>query len=112
MKLPNAARAVVDIGKLRDYSLNPTHDVGKHKARVFQSALGLTISDADWLREQLLGLAQTGEAVPGVPSPFGETYVIDAEISHGGQAAIVRTSWIVEYGTDFPRLTTCYVKGK
>jgi hypothetical protein len=51
MKLPNAERAVVDIAKLQDYSLNPAHDVGKHKARVFRSALGLTISDADWLRE-------------------------------------------------------------
>ena len=44
-KLPNAERAVVDIAKLRDYSLNPTHDVGKHKARVFRSALGLTVDD-------------------------------------------------------------------
>ena len=33
-KLPNADRAVVDLGKLRDYSLNPLHEVGKHKARV------------------------------------------------------------------------------
>src|SRR5437764_7602804 len=112
MKLPNAAQAVVDIAKLRDYSLNPAHDVGKHKARVFLSALGLTSSDADWLREQLLTAAQTGDAVSGTPSPFGETYVMDAVISHAGQSAIVRTAWIVEYGTDFPRLTSCYVKGK
>jgi hypothetical protein len=112
MKLPHAERAVVDIAKLRDYSLNPAHDVGKHKARVFQAALGLTISDADWLRERLLTAARTSEAAPGATSRFGETYVIDAEISHAGQLAIVRTAWIVEYGTDFPRLTSCYVKGR
>lgn len=31
---------MVDIAKLRDYCLNPLHDEGKHKARVFASALG------------------------------------------------------------------------
>jgi hypothetical protein len=45
-KLPNAERAVVEIEKLRDYSLNPGHDEGKHKARVFRAALGFTRADA------------------------------------------------------------------
>jgi hypothetical protein len=40
MKLPNAGQAIVDIAKLRDYSLSPTHEEGKHKARVFAAALG------------------------------------------------------------------------
>lgn len=31
MKIPNAERAIVDIRKLRDYCLNPEHDVGKHE---------------------------------------------------------------------------------
>jgi hypothetical protein len=33
--LPNVNKAVVPIEKLRDYSLNSSHDRGKHKARVF-----------------------------------------------------------------------------
>ena len=41
MLLPNAEKAVVDISKLRDYCLNPNHEVGKHKARVFSAALNL-----------------------------------------------------------------------
>jgi hypothetical protein len=40
MKLPNSDKAIVPIEKLRDYSLNPSHSVGKHKARVFESVLG------------------------------------------------------------------------
>jgi len=44
--LPNAERAVADIEKLRDYALNPEHDEGQHKARVFLSALGFTQDDA------------------------------------------------------------------
>lgn len=63
MKLPHAERAVVNIAKLRDYSLNPAHDVSKHKARVFLAALGLIAADADWLREQLLLIAITEQRV-------------------------------------------------
>ena len=110
MKLPNPHKAVVEIGKLRDYSLNVDHPVGKHKARVFKAALGLTVQQADWLRKRALELAATVEAVPVSPSVFGDTYVIDARISYNGRTALVRFSWIVEFGTDFPRLTSCYVR--
>jgi hypothetical protein len=109
MKLPHAERAVVAIGKLLDYSLNPLHDVGKHKAHVFQAALGLTSDNAEWLRERVLQAATDEEAISGPPSPFGNKYLIDFEMVHGKYRAIVRTAWIIEYGTDFPRLTSCYV---
>jgi hypothetical protein len=81
----------------------------RHKARVFQAALGLTLDDAEWLREKLLDAARTQEAVAGRPSIFGKTFIIDVLIVRGDRSAIVRTSWIVEFGTDFPRLTSCYV---
>ncbi len=110
MKLPNIEHAVIEIGKLTDYSLNAAHDVGKHKARVFQAALGITIDDAAWLREQILRGIHHHEAVEGGRSPFGQKYVVDMAISRSDLSAIVRTSWIVEHGTDFPRLTSCYVK--
>ena|SRR3712207_2756128 len=109
MRLPNAERAVVEIGKLRDYSLNTHHESGKHKARVFRSALGLTADDAEWLREKILSAAQTEEADARPASAFGENFVIDISVEREGRTALVRTSWIVEFGTDFPRLTSCYV---
>jgi hypothetical protein len=56
-KLPNAEKAVVEVRKLRDYCLSPEHPRGKHKARVFASALGLTREDAGVLREALLSAA-------------------------------------------------------
>lgn len=40
--LPNADKAVVPLEKLLGYSLDSSHPVGKHKARVFASALGMT----------------------------------------------------------------------
>ena len=39
--LPSSHSAEINIRKLREYSLNPVHDDGKHKARVFNSALGV-----------------------------------------------------------------------
>lgn len=110
MKLPNPHKAVVEIEKLRDYSLNLAHPVGGHKARVFKAALGLTLQDADWLQKQALEVAVKAEAVPGSASVFGDKYVIDALIDHKSKTALVRFCWIIEFGTDFPRLTSCYVR--
>jgi hypothetical protein len=110
MKLPNARHAVIDISKLRTYSLNSLHEVGQHKARVFKAALSISIDDAEWLRETLLKAVIEGEAIAALPSPFGTKYVVDVLIVRGEQSAIVRTAWIVEYGTEFPRLTSCYVR--
>lgn len=110
MKLPNPHKAVVEIEKLRDYSLNLNHSVGGHKARVFKAALNLTVQQAGWLREQALEIALTCDAVPGAPSVFGHKYVTDAFINHKGMTALVRFSWIIEFGTEFPRLTSCYVR--
>jgi len=110
MKLPNPHKAVVEIEKLSDYSLNLNHRVGGHKAKVFKAALNLTMQEADWLRERALEIAVTDDAVPGSASVFGHKYVIDALITHKGKTALVRFSWIIEFGTDFPRLTSCYCK--
>ncbi|MEK6336584.1 MAG: DUF6883 domain-containing protein [Acidobacteriota bacterium] len=62
MKLPNSDKALVEIAKLRDYSLNPDHRSGGHKARVFRAALGLTRDDAEWVRAELLRIAREGDA--------------------------------------------------
>ena len=110
MKLPNSHLVIVEITKLRDYSLNPEHESGGHKARVFQSALGLTLDDAEWLRAQVIRIAREGDAAIGQLSPFGQKYVIDAALTVHERTAIVRTAWIVENGTDFPRRVSCYVK--
>ncbi len=89
MKLPNADRAVVDTGKLRDYSLNSQHEAGKHKARVFKSALGLRVDDAEWLRGKILSAAQSSEAVARPDSPFGSNFVVDILIEREGRTALV-----------------------
>jgi hypothetical protein len=67
MKLPHGPAAIVEIAKLRDYSLNPAHKEGKHKARVFAAALGIGPPEAAWLREKLLAAAVARRVRPDAP---------------------------------------------
>ena len=77
MKLPHGDRAVVDLTKLVNYCLDPTHIRGRHKARVFDKALGITQRNPDLLREALLRAAVTGDATPTQHDAYGQRYVID-----------------------------------
>ena len=108
MKMPNADRAFVDIDKLTQYCLSPSHPRGRHKARMFESALGITAADADMLRDALLAAA-TDDCVPGEVDEYGRRYVIDFEMSGPHGDATVRSAWIVRDGEDFPRFVSCYV---
>ncbi len=107
--LPNAEAAVVDLRKLRDYCLDSAHPTGRHKARVFRSALGLTDADAEALRERLLQAAHTLPAELAGRDTYGARYRLDFEMHGPGGAAIVRSAWIVRRGEAFPRLVSCYV---
>jgi hypothetical protein len=107
MKLPNADRAEVELRKLEDYCLSPTHPVGKHKAAVFQAALGLTNSHASMLRDWLLQAAGSGEAVIDRTDEFGQRFQLDFEASTSTGNATIRSAWIIRTGEDYPRLTTC-----
>jgi hypothetical protein len=109
MKLPGGQSAVLDIAKLRDYCLNPHHARGRHKARVFAAALGLTQHDAVFLRDELLRAARESEATPGSSDEYGDRYTIDFEMARGAQRAKVRSGWIGRRGESAPRLTSCFV---
>jgi hypothetical protein len=99
----------VEIAKLRDYSLNATHEEGKHKARVFASALGIGADDAHWLREKLLDAAVRYECVRGRSTSFGQRYIVAFPLTKGRQETRVRSVWNVRPGETVPRLITCYV---
>ena len=109
MKLPNADNAIVEISKLKDYCLNPNHFRGRHKARVFQSALGLTMDDSGELQRALLRAAQEQQASEGVSDLYGIRYIIDFDMTRESRTAVIRSSWIVSTQDAFPRLLTCYV---
>ena len=99
----------MDVAKQRDYALDPVHEEGKHKARVFAAALGISRNDAAWLRDQLLSAARNSDCTPGRKTEHGQRYAIDFDVTIRGKTARLRSAWIVRPGENFPRLTTCYV---
>jgi hypothetical protein len=76
MRLPGAERATIPTDKLVRYALDPAHPRGRHKARVFASALGIRKQDWRYLHDQIL------EALPDAPvrsmriTPFGVAYEV------------------------------------
>ncbi len=108
MLIPNAENAVVDIRKLRDYCLNLEHQVGKHKARLFLSRLGMTTTDAEALRRILLDVVKVQPAQLNRQDEFGQRYTLDFLIEWQNQSVVLRSGWIIEIGSNTPKLTTCY----
>ncbi|MFH0340559.1 MAG: DUF6883 domain-containing protein [Chromatiales bacterium] len=109
MRLPSGEKAIVDSVKLRDYCLSMNHPEGRHKARVFMSALGLTAEQAHELEAALLSAARDGEANVTDRDQYGQRYAVDFRMERGEREATIRSSWIIRRGEKYPRLTSCYV---
>lgn len=108
-RLPNGARAELDIRKLSDYCLNPDHPRGRHKARVFRDALGIARADAAELRADLLAAARDEIAERLDSDEWGERWRLDVAIARQRRRAVVRTIWIMRTGEETPRFLTCWV---
>lgn len=110
--LPNAARAYVEPAKLRDYALDPTSPTGRHKARVFRSALGFERDDWPALADALVAGARSAEVTGRRDAPAGgPIYELLISVTGvNGRSATVATAWQVGPDGD-PRLVTAYVHG-
>ena len=91
MRLPNADQAIVEIAKIRDYCLNPIHPRGKHKARVFRSALRLEQKDSELLRQMILGRIGVAECSAEEEDEYGKRFIAVLKIEWQGREALVRT---------------------
>lgn len=108
MLIPNAENAVVDICKLRNYCLNSEHSTGKHKARLFQSMLGMTTDNATELCQILLKVIKTHPAKLGRKDSFGQRYTLNFTLEWQNKSAVIRSGWIIEINSSILRLTSCY----
>jgi hypothetical protein len=110
--LNNAYVAIIEPDKLTRYCLDLSHEDGRHKARVFKTALGFDQSNAD----DLIRAIRTGiivhEAEYVGETRHGLLWRVDLPLAGPGGSATVRTGWIYEKGRDVPRLTTAYVLGR
>jgi len=109
MKLPNPEMTLIDDNKLIGYSLNINHSDGQHKARVFKSALNLTIDNVEELKIALFNAVKKYEAIPDKINLYGQKYIIDFPLTREGKTAIIHSVWIVRNDENFPRLVTCYL---
>ncbi len=62
--LPNCERAIIEDSKLVDYALSPENERGRHKARVFERALGFTRTNWQDLKRAILDALPECDAAP------------------------------------------------
>jgi filamentous hemagglutinin len=110
--LVNADRAVVPAEKLTGYALNPNHDLGGNKARLFQSILGMDASHSHNLEMQLREGIKTGSAIPGDIDEHGVRFAVEVPVVGPKGSASVRSAWIYKSSPEEPSLTSVRVKIK
>ena len=110
MKLPDVDRAQIPKAKVVKYLLSPTHPDGGGKAEFF-TAMGFRREEWQVLADSLRQVARDFPVTKSMTSPHGRKYIIDGVLpTPSGQRPIVRTVWIVDAGTETPRLVTAYPK--
>jgi len=109
MLLPNYELAIIDLEKLIDYCLNPYHFTGKHKARVFKSALDIDAENYYILDNAIKNAIALYEAIITKETQYGTHYIVDFPMVNNGKKGIIRTAWIIKNDEHNPRLTTCFV---
>jgi hypothetical protein len=108
MQMPGAERAIVDPFKVRNYLLANDHDVGRHKAKFFES-LGYHRTRWGELARALYEYAQQTDAVPADTTAFGTKYIVASPMTGpSGRSAVILSVWIVRRTETFPRLVTAY----
>lgn len=114
-RLPNFIQAVIEDSKLLDYALNPENERGRHKARVFQSALGFNLANWQMLRQAILEGLPDYDALLTSETPFGAKYRVTLSITGpNDRKADVLTIWQFDRLPDGtlnsrPRLVTLYI---
>lgn len=103
---PNFENPGFDDRKLTEYALNPDHPVGGNKAKVIESATGLTKEDAAAVKQQILDQVRQGDPIPGKIDEHGSRFAKDVTLTGPKGTIVVRTAWIVDATTGETRLAT------
>ena len=107
-RLPSAETAIVQQAKICEYLLSMNHPIGRFKGTFF-GALGYTIERWERLQTDLLQLAQSGKAVRGQESPYGQKHEVRGTlVGPSGRGADLVTVWIVLHGETSPQLVTAF----
>jgi hypothetical protein len=112
LRLPGAKFAQVDTAKVSGYLLNLSHPDGSGKARFFMR-FGYDQAHPEELAADLQKHGQDHEVSGSAESEYGVRYSVDGKLeTRDGRSALVRTVWIVERGSETPRLITAHPVGR
>lgn len=108
MKLPNAAAAIIDHAKVRDYLLNILHPYGGPKARLLFS-LGYRPDSWQKLADDIRSMHLGEDVVEVRTTEWGVRYEIVAPITGpSGDAFLFRSIWQIDLAAESPRLITMH----
>lgn len=68
----------------------------------------MTADNAEELRKILTEVVKTDQAKIGRQDEFGQRYTLDFRLEWHNRSATLRSGWIIEIGSEIPKLTTCY----
>jgi hypothetical protein len=109
VKLPNGDKVEIPIQKLVGYCLNLNHSSGKHKAKVFDSALGITADNFEVLYELIQKAALEGEIIQENTTEFDRQFKVDWIILETNNIKL-RTIWEISNINCNPRLISAFIK--
>lgn len=108
IKLPDAARAIVERKKITEYLLNPRHRYGASKARFF-GRFGFRVEHWEALAIALGVHGKTHEVKHIHKTKFGPRYEVEGHLpAPDGRSPCVRSVWQFDEGEVAPRLITAY----
>jgi hypothetical protein len=109
--LPYADKAIIPEQKIKNYSLD--FDREPNKAAAFKNALGYDLSNADDLIDNIRRNVKNFRAVQKPDNDYGKRYeVLMTLTGANGKTANVKTAWIIDNGTEKPRLISAYITKK
>jgi hypothetical protein len=107
-QIPCAELLVVELEKITEYLLNPSHPYGRSKAKFF-SEFGFSLNDPDRLVQALRQQGQVHLVTSKRITPFGPRFTVDGELNTPvGLRPQIRTVWQWDHGMVAPRLITAY----
>jgi hypothetical protein len=101
-------QAIVDPRKISDYLLSLTHPEGRTKARFFCSH-GFAPERPEELASALLLHARENSVRLSRRNIFGNIHTVQGPLrTPDGRNPVIDSVWIIEFGTELPRLITAY----
>ncbi len=105
-KLANLENCQVATAKIEMYLLNLSHPDGGPKPR-FLERFGFTANMVEELRIALIDHAEANEFVDSRETEFGTTFTVSGSLpTPDGRDPVVRVIWMIDTGSDVPRLIT------